>query len=564
MNRIIDQVYRVAIYLRLSKDDGDFSVSGSGKTESNSIHNQRELLMNYLAGHPEMELVGEYKDDGYTGTNFDRPDFQRMMIDIRKGLINCVIVKDLSRFGRDYIDCGKYIEKLFPQLRVRFIAVNDHYDTANESHSDSLVVPFKNLINDSYSRDISIKVRSNLAVKRQQGECIANFAVYGYMKDPNDKNHLVIDEYAASIVRDIFRWKIEGYSPSSIAERLNNAGVLSPMEYKKSLGIRFETTFKRFSSAVWSNVAVGRILKNEVYIGDMVQGKRTTPNYKTRTQITKDESEWTRVEGTHEAIISRADFELVQRLLHEDTRAASTDSAVHPLCGRVFCADCGAPMVRKPVTSRGKRYVYFVCSSYKNKSGACTQHRITEQKLCDAVVVAIRKQVDTILEMERTLKMVKSITWEESELKKIDANIALQEQIIERNNTLRLGVYEDWQAGILSRDEYASLKEEFSERINAARQAIQQLLSSKSEIEDSLGDQKNWLEQFHQYTDVTELSRRLVVSLIDAVYVFEDSGVEVEFCHKNQFERIYRFLEEQNAVPKRKGNLTLLPSMEVV
>ena len=520
MNRIIDQVYRVAIYLRLSKDDGDFSVSGNGKTESNSIHNQRELLMNYLAGHPEMELVGEYKDDGYTGTNFDRPDFQRMMMDIRKGLVNCVIVKDLSRFGRDYIDCGKYIEKLFPQLKVRFIAVNDHYDTANESHSDSLVVPFKNLINDSYSRDISIKVRSNLAVKRQQGECIANFAVYGYMKDPANKNHLVIDPYAASIVRDIFQWKIDGYSPGSIADRLNQAGVLSPMEYKKSLGLRFETTFKRASMAEWSHVAVGRILRNEVYTGVMVQGKRTTPNYKTRIQVVKDESEWTRVEGTHEAIISRKDFELVQRLLQEDTRAGSSDSAVHPLCGRVFCADCGAPLVRKPVTSRGKRYVYFVCSSYKNKSGACTQHRITEQKLYDSVLVAVRKQIEAILDMEKTLAMVKSISWEESELRKIDANIALQEQIIERNNSLRMGVYEDWQDGILSREEHAGLKAEFTARIDAARQTIQQLLSSKSAIVDSLGDQKSWLEQFHQYTDVTELSRKLVVSLIDKVYLF--------------------------------------------
>lgn len=564
MNRIIDQVYRVAIYLRLSKDDGDFSFSGNGKTESNSIHNQRELLMNYLAGHPEMELIGEYKDDGYTGTNFDRPDFQRMMMDIRKGLINCVIVKDLSRFGRDYIDCGKYIEKLFPQLRVRFIAVNDHYDTANENHSDSLVVPFKNLINDSYSRDISIKVRSNLAVKRQQGECIANFAVYGYMKDPDNKNHLIIDDYAASIVRDIFQWKIDGYSPGSIAERLNQTGVLSPMEYKKSLGLRFETTFKRSSVAEWSNVTVGRILRNEVYTGVMVQGKRTTPNYKTKIQVVKEESEWTRVEGTHEAIIPRSDFELVQRLLQEDTRAGSSDSAVHPLCGRVFCADCGAPLVRKPVTSRGKRYVYFVCSSYKNKTGACTQHRITEQKLYDTVLAAVRKQIEAILDMEKTLSMVKSITWEESELRKIDANIALQEQIIERNNTLRMGVYEDWQDGILSREEHAGLKAEFTARIDAARQAIQQLLSSKSAIEDSLGDQRSWLEQFHQYTDVTELSRKLVVSLIDKVYLFEDDEIDVEFCHKDQFNRIYRFLEEQNAVAKRKGSLSLLPSMEVV
>lgn len=244
MKRIIDQIYRVAIYLRLSKDDGDFSFSDGGKTESNSIQNQRELLHAYLAKHPEMELYGEYKDDGRTGTNFDRPDFQRMMEDVRKGAINCIIVKDLSRFGRDYIECGKYIEKIFPQLGVRFISVNDGYDTAASSSTDSLVIPFKNLINDSYSRDISIKVRTNLEVKRRQGEFISNFAVYGYCKDPADKNHLIVDEYAADVVQNIFKWKIEGLSPNSIAVRLNKLGILSPMEYKRSHGSRYSTKFK--------------------------------------------------------------------------------------------------------------------------------------------------------------------------------------------------------------------------------------------------------------------------------------------------------------------------------
>ena len=287
--------------------------------------------------------------------------------------------EDLSRFGRDYIDCGKYIEKLFPQLRVRFIAINDHYDTAEDHHSDSILIPFKNLINDSYSRDISVKVRSNLAVKRQQGEFIGNYAVYGYMKDPENKNHLIIDAYAAAVVRDIFRWKIEGFSPSSIADRLNKAGILSPMEYKKAQGSRFETTFKKTSVAEWSDVAVRRILKNEIYTGVMVQGKRTTPNYKTKTTVIKDKSEWIRIENTHEAIISRGDFELIQRLLKEDTRSGSMDTAVHPLCGRIFCADCGAPIIRKTVTTKKKTY------------GNTAQKRVTDTAKCDIINLWINK-----------------------------------------------------------------------------------------------------------------------------------------------------------------------------
>ena len=287
MNRMTDQSYEVAIYLRLSKEDGDFSFTENGKSESNSIQSQRELLMDFLKKHPEMELYDEYKDDGRTGTNFDRPEFNRMLEDARKGRINCIIVKDLSRFGRDYIECGRYIEKIFPQLGIRFIAVNDGYDTVVENSSDSIVIPFKNLINDSYSRDISIKVRSNLEVKRRQGEFISNFTVYGYAKDPKDKNHLIIDEYAAAVVRDIFQWKIDGLSPDRIAARLNERGILSPMEYKKSKGSRYQSSFKTKTNAQWSHVAVRRILRNEVYTGVLIKGRRTTPNNKIKICVYK-------------------------------------------------------------------------------------------------------------------------------------------------------------------------------------------------------------------------------------------------------------------------------------
>ena len=281
MNKLIDQVFKVAIYLRLSKEDGDLSFSSNGKTESESINNQRDLILGYLSKHPEMEIIDEYKDDGKTGTNFDRAEFQRMLEDLKKGVVNCVIVKDLSRFGRDYIDCGYYIDKLFPELGVRFIAVNDNYDSSSATASDTMVVPFKNLINDSYSRDISMKVRSNLQSKRERGDFISNFAPYGYVKSEVDKNRLVIDDYAASIVRDIFNWKIEGLSPAGIAKRLNDMGILSPMEYKHSCGIKYRFQ-EAGGMAVWTHKTVRRMLQNEVYIGVLVQGKYTTPNYKTK------------------------------------------------------------------------------------------------------------------------------------------------------------------------------------------------------------------------------------------------------------------------------------------
>ena len=564
MNRMIDQIIKVAIYLRLSKDDGDFSFSEGGKTESNSIHNQRELLHAFLAKHPEMELYGEYKDDGRTGTNFDRPEFQRMMEDVRKGVINCIIVKDLSRFGRDYIECGKYIEKIFPQLGIRFISINDGYDTAAASSSDSIVIPFKNLINDSYSRDISIKVRTNLEVKRRQGEFISNFAVFGYVKDPENKNHLLVDERAAEVVRDIFKWKIEGLSPGSIAARLNQLGILSPLEYKRSQGSKFKTKFIKSSVSLWSHVAVRRILQNEVYTGVLVQGKRTTPNYKTKKFVYRNEDEWVRVENTHEAIISRPQFDLVQGLLLEDTRASAEDTVVHPYCGRIFCADCGAPVVRKTVKSGGKQYVYYVCSTNKADRTSCSKHSIREDALNMAVLNTIRQQMNAILDLDRALQDIEHLTWERFELRKIEANMELQNQIIQKNNDLRLGIYEDLQAGILTRDEFLTMKNEFAVRITEAQKVIEELTRNKSEIQHGLSEQQSWLAQFKEFENISEISRRVIVSLVERILIYEGSEIEVVFRHKDQFADMVAFLEAQKAEEKAAHKVISMPKLEVV
>lgn len=278
------KIWNATLYLRLSRDDGD-------KEESNSITGQRELLRDFIRTRPELREYAVRIDDGFTGSNFERPSFKKMLEDVKAGRTNCIIVKDLSRFGRNYLDAGEYIEKIFPFLGVRFIAVNDNYDSlGGKNASDELIIPFKNLINEAYCRDISVKVRTQLEVKRKSGQYIGAFAVYGYLKDETDKNRLVADEYAADVVRDIFKWKLEGMSPQDIAARLNHSGVLSPMEYKRSLGMRFATSFKANPQAAWSANAVLRILKNPVYTGVLIQGKETTPSYKVRKRVTKPET----------------------------------------------------------------------------------------------------------------------------------------------------------------------------------------------------------------------------------------------------------------------------------
>lgn len=550
MNKNIDQTFKVAIYLRLSKEDDDLSCSSGAKSESNSISNQRKLIYDFMKSHPELELYDEYKDDGKSGSNFDRAEFQRMMKDIEAGKVNCVVVKDQSRFGRDYIDVGKYKEKIFPKLGVRFITINEGYDSLSATSSDDLAFTINSFVYDFYIRDISTKIRTNLTAKKQNGEYAGAFVAYGYVKDSNDKSKLVVDQFAADVVRDIFRWKIEGLSPQNIAVRLNELGIPSPAEYKKLSGSNYKTSFQTSSKAVWSHVSVRRILKNEIYLGVMIQGKRTTPNYKTKTVVTKAESEWLRVEGTHEAIISVRDFELVQELLRDDTHCRAGDVTVPVYAGRIYCGDCGAAAVRKTVSYAGRRYVYYVCNANKHDKTVCSRHSIREDILGQVIYQTVRHQIDLLLDVDKALRQFENLSWEKHKLKQLDASIEIQEEVVRKNNTLRLGIYEDLRAGLLDRSEYESLKKELAERIAEATAAIEKLNKEKREILDGVSKQQSWIEQFRQYENVTELTRPMVIHLIERINIFEDSNIEIVFRHRNQIEEILRFISEQTTDKK--------------
>jgi DNA invertase Pin-like site-specific DNA recombinase len=330
-------------YTRLSREDGD-------KDESDSITNQKELIRSFVAKRQDISLAASYEDDGYSGVDFNRPSFKRMIEDIKAGKVNCVIVKDLSRLGRNYIETGKLLERFFPFMGVRFIAINDSYDSlSHNAQTDNLIIPFKNLINDAYCADISKKVRSQFDVRRKNGDFIGAFPVFGYGKDPDRKNHLVIDEDAAAVVRDIFTWKIAGMNQQGIANKLNTLGVLSPLEYKKAHGSKFKTVFCAKPITKWTAVSVGRVLANNVYIGVLTQGKNTTPNYKIKQRVRKAEDEWVRVEQAHEPIISTEDFALVAHLMKKDTRITPGGDCLFIFSGILFCGDCGRSVVRKPV-----------------------------------------------------------------------------------------------------------------------------------------------------------------------------------------------------------------------
>lgn len=545
-----DMIYKAADYLRLSKEDGDFSFSND-KVESDSISSQRTIIQRFVKQNPNIQLVDEFCDDGYTGTNFDRPDFQKMMESVKAGRINCIIVKDLSRFGRDYIDAGKYIEKIFPQLGVRFIAVNDNYDSLNHTTGDSLVVPVKNFLNDSYSRDISIKVRSNFESRRRDGEFVSNYTVYGYLRDPQNKNQLIVDEQAGEVVRDIFRWKVEGMSPATIADKLNARGVLSPSEYKRSIGINFKTSFQTSSRSKWSAKAVGRILMNEVYTGVLIQGKRTTPNHKIKKVVIKDESEWSRIENAHEAIISIREYHLVQRLIQEDGRRGAESDTVYPLSGRVYCGECGSLAKRRSVPYNGKRYAYYTCPMAK-KSGGCEKRSISEQDLEAAVLATLQAEIKLILDIERALEQTESLAWEHREVSRLERAITAQEAEIQKYRSLKMSTYEDLRDGLITQEEFLQMKEDFSQRISTIENDMAGLRTELSEVQAGLSRHGGWLAQFRQYRNITQLDRAVVVNLIDKIYIYPGKKITVSLFCKNQLADMVAFLKEQKMMQQLK------------
>ena len=541
-----NQAYLCASYSRLSQDDGD-------KEESNSIVNQKALIRDFMSEYPELQLVEEYADDGFSCVNFERPDFKRMMQDVKSQRINCIIVKDLSRFGRNYIETGKYLEQVFPFLGVRFIAINDSIDTSRaQSDAEQFVLPFKNLFNDSYCKDISTKVRSQLAIKRKNGDFVGSFASYGYVKDPGNHNQLIIDPEAAEVVRSIFTWKIQGLSAERISDKLNSLGVLCPMEYKRLHGMKVSTNFRTNDKAKWSPVSVLRILKNELYVGVTTQGKTTTPSYKIKRLVEKPESEWDRVEGTHEAIISQDVFDAVQMLLMRDTRISPDEDQVYLFSGFLCCADCKLNMARRTRRYKEKVYSYYSCAGFRKKSG-CTSHNISEKLLYDAVLAAIRQQYLLVTDMERLLKYAQELPDDPNSLHQYEVQIAKLKDEIRRNQEMKLRLVENLNDGILTREEYLELSAIYDTRIRDSRLAIRNVETERDGMKD-VPLENEWLTTFKKYQYVDKLDRVMLAELIQVIEVHENKQITVHFKFEDQIQRAIDYLERLGLSPKGPDN----------
>lgn len=519
-----EEEWRAGLYIRLSREDGD-------KIESESVASQRALLEQFIKAHSDLSIYDVYTDDGWSGTDFDRPSFQRMIADITAKKINCVVVKDLSRFGRNYVEAGKYLETVFPLFNVRFIAVNDQIDSAsNPASASGVIVPFKNIINDEYCRDISVKVRSALDIRRKQGKFIGSFAAYGYEKDERDHNRLVIDEEAAYYVRLIFRKFLEGYSILGIARALNEAGVPNPSAYRAQRGLS-----RNDKGDLWVDSTVRRILTNEVYIGNLVQKKNEVVSYKVHVAKAVDAKRRISVQNTHEPIILREDFDKAQSLLKRDTRTSPDTGRLSVMAGFLKCADCGRAMVKRTVKQPYKTYEYYCCSTYRKMHGACTKHAVRAEKLEKAVLDALNGYIRLAVDFEEMTKKFDKAKRGGAESKRLTAELAKSERETEKAKKILLDLYPDYKSGIVTREQYFALKEKYENVLARARETEERIRKQIEEFDGGVDGSNEFIATFKKYDGLKELTREIMCELADNVYVREGGEIEIRLKCRDSY-----------------------------
>lgn len=529
------QKFKAIKYIRLSYTD-DKSV------ESNSVSNQRKLIDDFLAQHPEIEVVCEKVDDGYSGVLYDRPAFMEMMELIKSGAANCVIVKDLSRLGREYIETGRYLRRVFPAYGVRFIAINDNVDTLNDE-PDDLTVSVKNIINEAYSQDISVKTRSALDIKRRSGDFVGAFTVYGYLKTGDKHKSLTVDPFAANVVRDIFRKRLNGFSAYHIAEELNKAGILSPLAYKRSEGLPYaKGGYADTEECKWSATTILRILSDEIYTGTMVQGKQTTPHFKLKVRELKHSEDWVRVENTHEAIIDKADFDLVQRLKGLDTRTSPQSDKVYLFSGVLICGCCGGRMTRKINRSNGREYVYYYCPTGK-KGGCKSSSMIKESELTECVQSSLKAHINSVVSLHSLITSISRERINQGLVQEYTGYIKSNEEQLARVEKFKRNLYESLVNGALSKEEFLQYKQEYSTKAEKIKAAIQGWSDKLSEVLENRGERSRWLNHFLQFAEMEEINRSVVSRLIQSIKISADKQIEVRFNYQDEYQKAVAFIE---------------------
>lgn len=538
----------VGIYTRRSFDDNE-------DKESNTITNQKEMINSFISKEKNMTIVDYYVDDGYTGTTFDRPGFQEMMKDISDGRINTIIVKDLSRLGRNSLEVGKYIEEIFPIYNIRIIAINDNVDSFKRPESiNDLMVPIKNLINESYARDISKKVSSAYYTMASNGKYVAGTSPYGYTFDENDKHHLVVDPDEVEIVRLIFNMALKGDGRVKITKYLNDHNILCRKEiqrrkkYKLSLEPLEETIKYK-----WSTSTIGRMLTSEIYIGNLTQLKTKRESFKNHKVINVAKEDWVRFEKTHEPIITKADFDKIQGLIKVNAkRLSNTGERTYSIYNGVLkCADCGRAMYKQEDKRGNRQLSNYFCNTYLYISKtSCSSHKIKTEDLNDIVLESVQLQVKLVIELDRSLKRLFFKNNRETVESEYKNNTRIAEIKINNLKNKKIQLYEDWKFNNIDKDEFINQSKLIEEDIKLVEEKLELITKTYRDNIKMIKRNDYWINHYRRNKKIKKLTREVIKELIDVIYITADGNVDIRFKYSNEYKELVTYLENEGAVKK--------------
>ena len=531
----------VAVYAR---------VSTKSTEQVSSIENQTRYYTEKVEKTPNWEMLEIYSDDGHTGTDANRENFQRLLSDVMSGKINCVVVKDLSRFARNYSDAGSLIDNLFVQMGVRFISLAENVDSyLNPDSVSSIIVPITNVMNDQYCYQTSKKIRQVFDYKRRNGQYIGAFAPYGYVKHPKDKHQLIIDPDAAEIVKLVFSLFLKGTSKRATALYLNEHGVPSPSAYKLQKGIPVST--RGYDDPMWGARMIHSILTNPTYTGDLAQGRSRVKSYKVHEVESVPREEWVEVAGTHEAIIDYETFDKVQALLQRDTRTSPKGREVHLFSGFLKCADCGRAITRSVGNNNN---VYYACSTYKNRSRtACTMHSIKHNRLEAAVLFAVQQQIHLAVSYSEMIARINTAPVKRNQSIRLEELIAAKERELAKISRYKQSLYQDWKDGEITQQDYRDMKADYERQTIALTDVLALLNAERAELANGVKSEHPALVAFTKHQNIDQLSRELLVELIDHIKVYENGNISVRFKFADEFRRIAEYIEINTTKPAVAG-----------
>ena len=513
--------FKVGLYIRLSRDDGNI--------ESDSIVSQRSLLNQYVKEN-NYNVIDEYVDDGFTGTNFDRPSFKKMIKDLEIGKINMIITKDMSRLGRDYIGTGELIEKYFPNNNVRYIAINDGIDTFLDNTNND-IAPFKAIMNDMYAKDISKKVKTSLHSRMKDGLYVSGRCPYGFMKDPNNKNHLIINEEQAKIVRLIFDLALQGNTYHYISQELTKRKIKTPASYYNYVWNTNCVNHNCISQeyGLWVDTTIKAILTNQIYVGDTVQGKTKKINYKLKKTIKNNSKDYIIVENTHEAIIDRDIFNYVQTLLPKNVKRPEK-KRFYLLDGMLYCGDC-----KHRITVRYQNKTersYTTCNYYRtySKYHVCTTHTNNYEILENVILQEIRSISKKYLDRNKIIDTIKNMTFEDNSLKikkQIESFELVNNKLIENLDKNYMNMLK----GIIDEEQYIRVSENIKKEIENNKLSIDNL--KKEQIISNKLDNKQIEKYINNFLSLKNLIRELIINLVEKIYIYQDKRIDIIFTFKN-------------------------------